>query len=773
MPQSAWTIEPDAANQMDLMVRRQAPWIPPPSSHSVSLPGMKPANAPPSVDVVPGCGPSTHGLRSPPGQAFTVALHLIPPSSRPTSAHPQPRFQALTHLFQLHRCRNHSNCCVDLPSLPRRQPLSTWFGLLLFRPLPPPNLGALRRHPACPQYSVPLCCDSTSGLERSGLQQDNTALNHRHCNRSFVHSFCYDTRKQSLAMSGTDAAAAQGSGNNASEFGEKFTRSILPKHFKHSNMSSFIRQLNKYDFHKVKPSSDSETSSPNGNVLEFKHPYFRVDSKDDLDNIRRKAPAPRKPQATEDFTTSHHISVISEQLAATQQQVQQLQELFADVSQTNKLLVNEVLTLQKMLNAQKQAQYEMLNYLTPYENRNDGMNQSIKSGGGSAAGDMDDGQVPELRRARELLSSVAPNSIADRELERLHGVYGSPADSGAMITPTSMPMIHDPMTDISRYPIYPVGQTVGIDPFHSDHIHKIPYAIPNDVNGNAMQDPQQAQAQAQQQPQIQQAQQPQPIALANGPSQSTPLDKSGNMWGPKKPLVFLVEDDNTCSKIGIKFLKSMGCEVEHAPNGAEAYQRVSEVGRDHFDLIFMDIIMPQLDGVSATLYIRQHYPSVPIIAMTSNIRPEEVNGYFEHGMNGVLAKPFTREGMLKSVKTHLSHLLKNPPPQNDHGSGFLMGNVPFIHTPGTHPLKFDSPTPPSGNPGSTWSPGQMPPTSALSNSTESGYGLMNGGAQFNMPQSTSSRANYSTTIDGTPGRLSDHDSPPEKRQRLNTSHNYM
>lgn len=48
-------------------------------------------------------------------------------------------------------------------------------------------------------------------------------------------------------------------------------------------------------------------------------------------------------------------------------------------------------------------------------------------------------------------------------------------------------------------------------------------------------------------------------------------------------------------------------------------------------MIFMDIIMPRLDGVSATMYIRQAHPGIPIVAMTSNIRPEEVNGYFEHG----------------------------------------------------------------------------------------------------------------------------------------------
>ncbi|KAM0474552.1 hypothetical protein ACHAPX_007496 [Trichoderma viride] len=576
-------------------------------------------------------------------------------------------------------------------------------------------------------------------------------------------------------MSGTEATNAPGGGNNASEFvrklfrmledpthqdvarwgkdgdsfvvveGEKFTRSILPKHFKHSNMSSFIRQLNKYDFHKVKPSADGESVSPNGNVLEFKHPYFRVDSKDDLDNIRRKAPATRKPQVAEDFTTSQHVSAVSEQLTATQQQVQQLQELFADISQTNRLLVNEVLTLQKMLNAQKQAQYEMLNFLAPYNhNRTNGMMaHQLSSNGGMSSSD-DNENMPELRRARELLSSVAPDTVADRELERLHDIYESPADSATMVTPVSMPMMHDPMNDISRYPVYPVGQTVGIDPFHSDHINKIPYAMPNENSSGPLDQHQQHT--------------PQPNQMNSTPGPS--LAKPAPLWGPKKPTVFLVEDDGTCAKIGIKFLKSMGCDVEHAINGAEAYNRISSVGRDYFDLIFMDIIMPRLDGVSATMYIRQHCPATPIIAMTSNIRPDEVNGYFEHGMNGVLAKPFTKEGMLKSVKTHLQHLLKNPPSQSDngHGPAFMM-NVPYLNTSG-NPIKFESPTPPAGAGGSNWSSGHL-----SQNGVESGFGMMDGSSQYNMAQGR----NAYSTMDASSGRLSDHDSPPEKRQRLNNS----
>lgn len=236
---------------------------------------------------------------------------------------------------------------------------------------------------------------------------------------------------------------------------------------------------------------------------------------------------------------------MNEQLTATQQQVQQLQELFTEVSQTNRLLVNEVLTLQKMLNAQKQSQYEMLNFLSTSGNRH--QQQSMHLNVGTSPLDGSDESAPELRRARELLSSVTPDQIADRELERLQGVYGSPADSAVVIPQASMPMMHDPMNDINRYPVYPVGQTVGIDPFHSDHIHKIPYAIPNDSSGNAMQE----------------VPAPQPISVQSQTSSSS-SSNSALMWASRKPRILLVEDDPTCAKIGIKFLKSMGCEVEHA-----------------------------------------------------------------------------------------------------------------------------------------------------------------------------------------------------------------
>lgn len=66
--------------------------------------------------------------------------------------------------------------------------------------------------------------------------------------------------------------------------------------------------------------------------------------------------------------------------------------------------------------------------------------------------------------------------------------------------------------------------------------------------------------------------------------------------------------------------------------------------------------MPNLDGVSATSLIRQFDPRTPIISMTSNSAPNELLNYMSHGMNDILPKPFTKEGLLNMLEKHLIHL---------------------------------------------------------------------------------------------------------------------
>ena len=326
-----------------------------------------------------------------------------------------------------------------------------------------------------------------------------------------------------------------------------------------------------------------------------------------------------------------------------------------------------------MVRAQSQASNELITHLSNMEDRRRNSRHSAQSSSHSAqtgqnfhAGAMGflpdgaDEPAPELRRAREILNGVSPDVQADRELERLSMAYnqnGSPADSAGSSSvmfahPGSggmPPLVHDPLND-PRHMVYPVGQTTGIDPFHADHIHNIPYSRPLSN----------------------------PNIQAEAPSQVTPplKEQGGSMWRGKKPHILLVEDDKTCARIGSKFLTNMDGVVETARDGLEAVEKVNR-DAERFDLIFMDIIMPNLDGVSATAMIRMVAPQIPIVAMTSNIRQEDIQTYFQFGkqhapksthlhtnphpgMNDVLAKPFTRDGMVRILRKHLTRMLKDP-----------------------------------------------------------------------------------------------------------------
>jgi osomolarity two-component system response regulator SKN7 len=103
--------------------------------------------------------------------------------------------------------------------------------------------------------------------------------------------------------------------------------------------------------------------------------------------------------------------------------------------------------------------------------------------------------------------------------------------------------------------------------------------------------------------------------------------------------------------------------------------------------------MPKLDGVSATSLIRQFDHRTPIISMTSNSCPQDILNYYSHGMNDILPKPFTRDGLLGMLEKHLMHLKAiqqmtnlprtigppdntNSSPPNTQGKGFKAEDAP-------------------------------------------------------------------------------------------------
>ncbi|KAK0559052.1 kinase-regulated stress-responsive transcription factor skn7 [Tilletia horrida] len=147
-----------------------------------------------------------------------------------------------------------------------------------------------------------------------------------------------------------------------------------------------------------------------------------------------------------------------------------------------------------------------------------------------------------------------------------------------------------------------------------------------------------------------------PGSGANGNNGSSVLRVRRSTYVPGwavPPRVLLVDDDAVCRKLSSKFLQVFGCAIDVAVDGVNA---VNKMNLEKYDLVLMDIVMPNLDGVSATSLIRQFDPRTPIISMTSNSQPNELLTYMQNGMTDVLPKPFTKEGLLGMLEKHLIHL---------------------------------------------------------------------------------------------------------------------
>ncbi len=129
------------------------------------------------------------------------------------------------------------------------------------------------------------------------------------------------------------------------------------------------------------------------------------------------------------------------------------------------------------------------------------------------------------------------------------------------------------------------------------------------------------------------------------PIKNKPLSKTGN--------ILLVEDNEINQLIAVELISSQGHTVDVAHNGQEAVDMVS---CGDYDIVFMDIQMPIMDGLTATRKIRDNekFAKLPIIAMSAHAMTGDREISLSHGMNDHLSKPINPELLYKTIDVWLS-----------------------------------------------------------------------------------------------------------------------
>ncbi len=132
---------------------------------------------------------------------------------------------------------------------------------------------------------------------------------------------------------------------------------------------------------------------------------------------------------------------------------------------------------------------------------------------------------------------------------------------------------------------------------------------------------------------------------------NTTVDPIGSTPEVNKLRILVVDDSATIRRSAETMLANEGCEVFTAENGFEA---LSKITRHRPDLIFVDIMMPRLDGYQTCAIIKNNaeFRDTPVVMLTSK------DGLFDMargrvvGSDQYLTKPFTREELLGAVKQH-------------------------------------------------------------------------------------------------------------------------
>jgi signal transduction histidine kinase/ActR/RegA family two-component response regulator len=128
-----------------------------------------------------------------------------------------------------------------------------------------------------------------------------------------------------------------------------------------------------------------------------------------------------------------------------------------------------------------------------------------------------------------------------------------------------------------------------------------------------------------------------------------PAISSTNAETPRPLHILLAEDNPVNQKLAVRLIEKRGHSVVAVNNGREAVERVE---REHFDVVLMDVSMPEMDGLEATALLRSKYPSegrVPIIAMTGHALMGDREMCLRAGMDGYVSKPITADDLFSAI----------------------------------------------------------------------------------------------------------------------------
>ena len=150
-----------------------------------------------------------------------------------------------------------------------------------------------------------------------------------------------------------------------------------------------------------------------------------------------------------------------------------------------------------------------------------------------------------------------------------------------------------------------------------------------------------------------------PHRIADEPENVEPEDveADGAVFEGKR--ILLAEDNDLNAEIAEEILTSVGFMIERAEDGAICYEKIVSSETGYYDLVLMDIQMPNMDGYQATKAIRgladKEKANIPIIAMTANAFEEDRSKAINMGMNGHIAKPIDVSELLMVLARVIVH----------------------------------------------------------------------------------------------------------------------